>query len=215
MLAAQLPGRMGRVKEAPLGACQQVAEALLPLLAGKLARRPYVVLAHSVGTWNAFEFLSLAREKGLPMPRRAFFGAFPAPSLPVGERPWRRNAELSEGDFQELECKQWDVNPLVFNETMWRTFGPIMRADFRLFDEYQYAREGAPPFEFPLTAFAATADKKVTRAMVDQWQAFTTSSFDVVEIEGHHLFPLGQGAMKKAKLEWLTKVAAVLKDDKL
>lgn len=33
---------------------------------------PAQVIAHSVGTWNAYEFLRLALREGLPMPRKVF-----------------------------------------------------------------------------------------------------------------------------------------------
>lgn len=58
------------------------------------------VIAHSVGTWNAFEFLMLARSQGLPMPRHVFLSAMAAPDIPVEQRPWRQQRFLSEADFQ-------------------------------------------------------------------------------------------------------------------
>jgi surfactin synthase thioesterase subunit len=64
------------------------------------------VVAHSVGTWNAFEFLKLARRKGLPMPRHAFLSAMAAPDIPLHERPWRRQRTLSEAQFQ-VGCLHW------------------------------------------------------------------------------------------------------------
>ena len=39
----QLPGRNMRSKEAPLTSCQAVAQALLPVVASKLAGTPYIV----------------------------------------------------------------------------------------------------------------------------------------------------------------------------
>lgn len=57
------------------------------------------VIAHSVGTWNAFEFLMQARSQGL-MPRHVFLSAMAAPDIPVEQRPWRQQRFLSEADFQ-------------------------------------------------------------------------------------------------------------------
>lgn len=58
------------------------------------------VVAHSVGTWNAYEFLTLARARGLPMPRRAFLSAMAPPDLPPQQRPWRQQRALPEADFK-------------------------------------------------------------------------------------------------------------------
>ena len=50
----------------------------------------------------------------------------------------------------------------------------MMRSDFSLFDEYEYQRAGQPPFDFPITSFFATHDKKISQAMVCGWARFTT-----------------------------------------
>ena len=75
---------------------QSAAAQVLALIATRLCDAPYCVVAHSVGTWIAFEMLALAREAGLPMPLRVFFSCFPAPSLPVPQRPWKVRALACE-----------------------------------------------------------------------------------------------------------------------
>ena len=40
------------------------------------------------------------------------------------------------------ECRGWDVNEIVFGPAMWPTYHSLMRADFTLFDEYQYHHAG-------------------------------------------------------------------------
>ena len=66
-----------------------------------------------MGTWTAYEFLMLARSKGLPMPKQVFLSAMASPDIPVRERPWRVNANLDEEDFKvslslitDMQCTQ-------------------------------------------------------------------------------------------------------------
>ena len=66
-----------------------------------------------------------------------FLSAFAPPSLPVAERPWKVNRGMPDAGFME-ECVGWDVNDVVFKEPMWSQYSPMMRADFSLFDEYEY-----------------------------------------------------------------------------
>ena len=40
------------------------------------------------------------------------------------------------------ECRGWDVNEVVFGPAMWPTYQSLMRADFTLFDEYEYQHAG-------------------------------------------------------------------------
>lgn len=68
---------------------QTVASRVLALLAPLLCEAPYCVVAHSVGTWIAFEMLSQVREQGLPLPAKVFFSCFPSPIIPMNERPWK------------------------------------------------------------------------------------------------------------------------------
>ena len=58
------------------------------------------MIAHSVGTWNAYEFLVLARRHGLSMPQQAFLSAMAAPDMAEELRPWRKQQHLDEAAFQ-------------------------------------------------------------------------------------------------------------------
>lgn len=58
------------------------------------------IVAHSVGCWVAYEFLVLARSKGLPMPEKAFLSAMAAPSIATADRPWRQQHQLTESEFK-------------------------------------------------------------------------------------------------------------------
>ena len=151
------------------------------------------IVAHSVGTWNAFEFLMLARMEGLPMPAAAFLSAFPAPDIPMEQRPWRQQSSLSEEEFKvtpsasvtihqallcthritqspythspdsaaasavcrtdyflinvlnangvQDECRAWDINNIIFEPSMWTMYQPMLRADFSLFDSYEFTHQ--------------------------------------------------------------------------
>eukprot|EP00658_Telonema_sp_P-2_P061451 TRINITY_DN50152_c0_g1_i2.p1 TRINITY_DN50152_c0_g1~~TRINITY_DN50152_c0_g1_i2.p1 ORF type:complete len:271 (-),score=40.75 TRINITY_DN50152_c0_g1_i2:137-949(-) len=209
LLAVQYPGRHARKAEQFLGSAQDMAAAILPVLSPAL-NKPYVVLAHSVGCWVSFELLHLIRSAGLPMPRGVIYSAFPSPDIPVDQRPWRVGRELDEPGFKD-EAREWDVNEEVFSDMLWApsgwNFHAILRADFSLFDCYEYdPAKGEQLFDFPLQTFYATCDKKVTKEMVAGWNKFTTGSFECEPIEGHHLFPL----VKEGKAEWLGMVARVL-----
>ncbi len=40
--------------------------------------------------------------------------------------------------YLQEECKGWDINDVVFSPSLWSMYEPLLRADFRLFDEYQF-----------------------------------------------------------------------------
>jgi surfactin synthase thioesterase subunit len=68
------------------------------------------------------------------------------------------------------ECRGWDINEAVFSPGMWEMYQPMLRADFKLFDEYipsntQQAAVAAP-FASRLRLFWGQSDMRVTEAMV-------------------------------------------------
>lgn len=53
----------------------------------------------------------------------------------------RRYYRLCCTGLQE-ECKGWDVSSIVFSPALWPAYHAIMRADFKLFDQYEYTHAG-------------------------------------------------------------------------
>lgn len=204
--AVQLPGRMNRKKEPYLESCQIIANELADVMEWLLSDSlPYFVVGHSLGTWVGYEFIQTIKDFAGP-PSAAFFSAFPHPSLPEEERPWKRNAELSMRAFKN-ESLAWDVNPKVTNE-LWKDFEPLFRADFSLFDQYSFPGYTNKTIDAPIHAFYATKDKKVTKEMVEGWKAYTgdLGNFTLTSITGHHLFPVDQPAHADARTKWLTQI---------
>lgn len=57
--------------------------------------------------------------------------------------------------------RRWDVNDVLLKDAgMWAQYGPLMRADFRLFDEFEWRRGAEGPLPMPAVCFHAQKDKK-------------------------------------------------------
>ena len=66
-----------------------------------------------------------------------------------------------------------------------------MRDDFSLFDSYEYAPCPAhlpKGFPVPMQTYYNEKDKRITKAHVAGWQAFTTEAFSSELMPGNHLF---------------------------
>jgi len=215
LVAMSYPGRDKMMKTPPHESTSSLCEAMLPVLYDKIADGvPYAVVSHSVGTWVAFEFLMLARKVGLPMPKVAFFSAFPAPHMPKELRPWRVNRGLDEAAMKE-EVLNWDKThfsgpaKIVFQDDWSTTWGPLMRADFRLFDEYEFAHDDEPKFDFPICTFHMGKEHFCKPEMLEMWKDWTTADFvfDTFEEFGH-LTCAYQPAQKKVYTERIASILA-------
>ena len=112
--------------------------------------------------------------------------------------------------FKE-ESVGWNVNEIVFSDQMWPQYKDIMYNDFYLFDEYVHEkRTGDAPFDFPITTFFGTHDKKVKKNHVELWQKWTSAAFQCNEIDGHHLYAMGLEEQKPAKIAWLESIVSQL-----
>lgn len=214
MISVSYPGRDKMMKDPKHETTDSLNTAMLPVLFPKLTDGvPFVFWAHSVGTWVAHDLLRMMQKCGMPMPQAVIFNAFPSPDIPEADRPWTRNRSMSSAKFKD-EVKGWDVAhfggaaSMVFEEPAWtQTWEPIMRADFRLFDEYEYRCAGFPKFPFPIHSISMEGDANVRPEMIERWAEFTDSfHFEVLRDMGH----LTSAYVPAKKNEYFTKVHEVI-----
>mmetsp|Transcript_52163 Transcript_52163/g.121321 ORF Transcript_52163/g.121321 Transcript_52163/m.121321 type:complete len:388 (+) Transcript_52163:101-1264(+) len=191
LCAFDYPGRNRMLKQAKLTSIDELVPEMLAVFYDKLSDGvPYVVWGHAVGAWVAFELLVLARRVGLGMPKAGFFMAFPAPHIPVAQRPWHKSRYLNEEQMKE-EILCWDkshyagAGKVVFDMPTWKdVWEPLMRADFQLFDDYKFKHRGFPKFEFPIHAWHFDGEHKIKPEMVQLWKEWTTGTFDFDVLKG-------------------------------
>ena len=189
LLCPELPGREARRKDARSTSLRPYAEALFPVLAPLLQDGvPYAMVGHSMGTWMLFETLRLLMERGIPLPAQIVVSSFPAADIAPADRPWRKSRGMGEDAFKD-ECRTWDINEVIFQPSMWKVYEGLLKDDFNLFDEYEYAPLPAP-ISVPVRAYYAAKDKNVKRHHVDGWKRLLAAGtpFSVDEVGGNHLF---------------------------
>lgn len=157
MLSVQLPGRGARRKEPFAESAAAVAREVVSLVAaeilvseeekekgerGRFWQIPWFVAGHSMGAWLAFELVSAARDAGLHPPKRLLLSAMPPPHTPGAERPWRGPAASLPTTDLVAGCRAWGISEAVFHPGVWEEYEPLLRNDFRLFDEYRFERGG-------------------------------------------------------------------------
>jgi len=193
VVAPSYPGRDKMRDKRALEKADEIASQLLPVVFSQLSDGvPFVFWAHSMGCWVAFELLMLMRKVGLPMPKMCAFNAFSPPTLPVASRPWRVNRQLSDKQMKD-ELLLWDEGhfgkdgrgKVVYDEPEWtNTWLPMMRADFRVFDEYEFRHEGAPKFDFPIVARHFEGEHFMKPEFVESWRDWTTGPFEFEILPG-------------------------------
>jgi surfactin synthase thioesterase subunit len=201
----QLPGREGRLTEAPFTDVEPLVASLAEAI-GPYLDRPFALFGHSMGGVIGFELARHLERVGQPGPAHLFVSASRAPQLPRRREPIhalpdaafidavRRMAGTPERVLQHAELVQ-----LVL---------PALRADFELVETYRY-REGAP-LAGPISAFGGVGDDLVRRSELAGWAEQTGGPFGLRMLPGNHFFladPVARPALIQALARELAPLA--------
>jgi medium-chain acyl-[acyl-carrier-protein] hydrolase len=152
---------------------------------GPLLDTPFACFGHSMGALLAFEFVRQLRRRGLPGPAHLFVSARRAPQLPRTDAPLHT---LPEGPFIEMLRQRYNGIPaaILAEPELLQLFLPMLRADFKMIETYQYRDEA--PLECPISVFGAAQDKWAVQADLAAWQAQTNSPFKMQIFQGGHFY---------------------------
>ncbi len=143
---------------------------------------PLALFGDCTGAFLAFELCRLLRRTGRPAPAHLFVSCCRAPQAP------RRHAPIHGLDDKafKMAIRAFAVAPpwLLENNVALKQFLPLLRADFEVFETYEYAAE--PPLDIPITAFAGSQDVVTSLDEVEAWADQTSSAFRVVVLDGGH-----------------------------
>jgi medium-chain acyl-[acyl-carrier-protein] hydrolase len=178
-----LPGRETRLRE-PLftnlpSLVDTLVEELIPWI-----DRPFALYGHSMGALLAFELTRELRRRHRLLPTHLFVSGFRGPQLPPPDPPF---SHLPDADFI-ARVRQYGGVPdlIVQNEELMDIFLPILRADFKMMENYEYREE--PPLECPITALGGLSDPKITREKIIAWNIHTSMKFSAHFFPGGHFF---------------------------
>ncbi|MFL6126993.1 thioesterase domain-containing protein [Actinophytocola sp.] len=181
LLAVQPPGRENRRGEDPRLDVTDLAEAI-----AAEADRPYALYGHSLGGRYAFEVVRHLHRTGRPLPLRLYVGGCRAPHI----RASGPFDGLSRVDDEELLARVARggglAEEILAEPELVELLLPVLRADFRALDEYEFV--AGDPLPVPVVAFAGRRDEAVPVADVRAWDRHAGAGLTVVEVDGGHFF---------------------------
>jgi acyl transferase domain-containing protein/surfactin synthase thioesterase subunit len=202
VVAVEPPGRLGRIAESPIADMNEFVEQLSPELE-KLLDLPFAFFGHCLGALTLYEtarrlirsttsrpdhlFVSGARPPDRITDQGAFEQRVMHDLLKLAEFRINRPAYAQPDDvFAEL-IRHFNIRAteqLLSDPELRGLMLPVVRAEFRMATNYEFVRE--PPWEIPITCFAAKGDPYVSRNHVLGWGRFTNSRLQVHIRDGAH-----------------------------
>jgi surfactin synthase thioesterase subunit/acyl carrier protein len=203
VVAIEPPGRLGRIEERPISDVNEFVDKLVFEMKG-LLDRPFAFFGHCLGGLTMYETARrLINSSDHHRPCHLFVsGARPPDQIedsgPFEERLTRDLMNLAEFRINVPPFAQPDdvfseiirhfniqaTDQLLDNPELRSIMLPVIRAEFRMASNYVY--ESEPPWDIPITCFAAQDDPYVSRRHALAWGYFTDARLQVHIREGAH-----------------------------
>lgn len=181
----ELAGRGRRMSEGLYDSMLNAVEDVYNIIKPIIIDCDYAFYGHSMGTIIAFELCRKIMGENERQPLHLFVsGRYP----PSTRRTEKYLSRLPDNIFLEEVCKLGGTSTeLVVNKELCDIFVPILKADYRIIEEYKYINSDRK-FNYGITAFNGKDDLEVTYNEVKEWGQHTLLQNPIYEFEGNHFF---------------------------
>lgn len=179
----ELPGRGGLYNSDLLENIDSIVDYLFNNWIVNLdVNTKYVIYGHSMGGIVAYTLVQKMKYNCLQLPDRLLISGREAPSTKI-ENPIH---ELSKEKFWEkLYVMGGMPTELISNNELKDFFEPIIRADIKAIETYEYRRVGK--LAIPITILYGK-DEDISIESLYAWKKETIAPVEFVEFEGNHFF---------------------------
>jgi medium-chain acyl-[acyl-carrier-protein] hydrolase len=184
--SVQYPGRENRLAEPCIADAGAMVRALADAWPEISAQGRCALYGHSMGALLGFELAEeLARRGAANRPLHLFLSGHNPPHVP-SRLPSIHT--LPDGEFLPAVAQHYGNLPqeLIADREMAALISPILRADFKLVDEYRW--NGTGPTATPLTVLGGTNDPWTTEVELAEWARHTRGPFARHMFAGDHFF---------------------------
>jgi len=195
LVAVQLPGREGRLREPSFTSIEEIVGAALPLVSAA-SDLPYSLFGHSMGALVAYELAAALERDGQRGPARLFVSARRPPdeldsAPPLHGLPHERFlTEIQEryGAIPEAVLREPELLELLL---------PTLRADIAAIERHPASSN---KLRCPVHVFGGARDQHPLPAQLEGWQRVAEQPVTVKVFDGDHFYLAAQRAALVAEI---------------
>ncbi len=185
VIPLELAGRGRRFNDKFFNDIDEAAEDLSNTIIREAKDVDYAIFGHSMGARVTYEVYYKLIEKGFKEPVKIFFSGSKAPHLPPDEI---KRYKLPDEQFKQVVLQYGGNSEDVFkNKELCDLFIPILRADFRIYEEYKFV-PGREKIKTDVVVYYGRGDSSITYDNMTAWQEVAGSGFKLVAFDGSHFY---------------------------
>ncbi|UZO79156.1 thioesterase domain-containing protein [Aquimarina sp. ERC-38] len=186
MKSLEIPGHGKRLNEPLLTDLELIAKDVFEQIKPILDDNEYILYGHSLGGTVLFLVTRLLQTNNFKMPGHLIVSGCKGPKF---NHVRSSTCHLLNDEDFKLELKKLGGFPkeALENDELLTFFLPILRADFKAIETYQYKTE--EPFKVPITVLSGL-NENITLEELESWKDETALSLDFLQFPGHHFFIL-------------------------
>ena len=182
----ELAGRGRRMREPFYETVQQAADDISNMIIEQLqGEEPYAIYGHSMGALLAYETYYALKDKGIHEPEHVFFSGRKAPHDEAEKSEYYK---LPEADFLNVVFHYGgNTREILQNRELLDLFVPILRADFKIAEIYQY-HPHTEKIQCEITVVNGRNDLSISKSDIVMWSELVDGYCQYRWISGEHFF---------------------------
>lgn len=185
----EMPGRGSKSNQKPYTDFPSVVNHLLAEIASQIQDQSYILYGHSMGSLLAYELYYQIRKEQLKLPEKLLLSGRIPPELCIH---MKKCSEYPDDDFLCEVSAYGGLPDEVIHNTMLRNyFLPILRADFKLIENYIY-HERQEKILCDLIVMYGENDPSTPAEDMQKWRLKSNHKFTCIEFPGNHFFCMNE-----------------------
>lgn len=185
IIPLELSGRGTRSSEPFYHNFNEATCDLFRKIKDNIEKEPYALFGHSMGSTLAYELTQKIISSGLSRPVHVFFSGRKPPQ---NNKDYKKISNESIENFKKEILDLGGTPPEIFdNPLLEKIFLPILKADYRILEEYRY---DAKTDRLPIDISIFFGDKDIHTPIdgIKDWNKYTSCNCKFYCIEGGHFF---------------------------
>jgi surfactin synthase thioesterase subunit len=182
----ELAGRGKRYSQPFYNDVNEAVDDILKTICSEIEDSDYAIFGHSMGNLLTYELLNKLENQGYKDPEHIFFSGRCPPHI-IKKR--QNLYLLPDEEFKECILSIGGTSEEIFeSEELCNIFIPVLKADYRIVEEYVYSPEHNYKFNCPITALSGNEDEGTSLKDMLEWEQHAIKGFNNLQFDGGHFF---------------------------